>query len=254
MAVAGLIWQRTNIGTAVTGGKTVTAEFANSYKLQAHDSTVKEAGLEVGTVTKVAYTDHGTAMVTMKIDDDAMDSLGSHPSARIEPRTVLGGRYVVELHPGGTGSFDGSIPLAQTAQPVELDRVLEALPTNTRKALRGLVGEAGPTLTKSKKSLHGLLEEAPKVLKPASELKGGELLELPFPEGPGTRTVRVLGLIGKRVGAPEARLACEEITPAEVIEQRKLWSESRMHRQEGEQGRPTKKNRREIEKRRGFFE
>ena len=58
----------------------------------------------------------------------------------------------------------------------------------------------------------------------------------------------------KRVGAPEARLACEEITPAEVIEQRKLWSESRMHRQEGEQGRPTKKNRREIEKRRGFFE
>lgn len=93
-----------------------------------------------------------------------------------------------------------------------------------------------------------------KLLKPASELKGGELLELPYPEGPGTRTVRVLGLIEKRVGAPEARLACEEITPADVIEARKAWSESRMHRQEGEQGRPTKKNRREIEKRRGFFE
>jgi ribosome-associated heat shock protein Hsp15 len=93
-----------------------------------------------------------------------------------------------------------------------------------------------------------------KILKPASELKGGELLELPFPEGPGTRTVRVLGLIEKRVGAPEARQACEELTPPEVIEQRKIWSESRMHRLEGEQGRPTKKDRREIEKHRGFFE
>jgi ribosome-associated heat shock protein Hsp15 len=93
-----------------------------------------------------------------------------------------------------------------------------------------------------------------KILKPASELKGGELLELPYPEGPGTRTVRVLGLIEKRVGAPEARLACEEITPPEVIEQRKIWTESRMHRLEGDQGRPTKRNRREIEKNRGFFE
>jgi ribosome-associated heat shock protein Hsp15 len=93
-----------------------------------------------------------------------------------------------------------------------------------------------------------------KILKPASELKGGELLELPYPEGPGTRIVRVLGLIEKRVGAPEARLACEEITPPEVIEQRKIWSESRMHRLEGDQGRPTKRNRREIEKNRGFFE
>jgi ribosome-associated heat shock protein Hsp15 len=93
-----------------------------------------------------------------------------------------------------------------------------------------------------------------KILKPASELKGGELLELPYPEGPGTRIVRVLGLIEKRVGAPEARQACEEITPPEVVEQRKIWSESRMHRLVGDQGRPTKKNRREIEKNRGFFE
>jgi ribosome-associated heat shock protein Hsp15 len=94
----------------------------------------------------------------------------------------------------------------------------------------------------------------------ASRVKCGEkilkpsLLELPYPEGPGTRIVRVLGLIEKRVGAPEARQACEEITPPEVIEQRKIWSESRMHRLEGDQGRPTKKNRREIEKNRGFFE
>jgi ribosome-associated heat shock protein Hsp15 len=80
------------------------------------------------------------------------------------------------------------------------------------------------------------------------------LLELPFPEGPGTRIVRVLGLIDKRVGAPEARAACEEVTPEEVVEQRKLWSEARSQRLAGDQGRPTKKNRRALEERRGFFE
>ncbi len=100
----------------------------------------------------------------------------------------------------------------------------------------------------------GRVKAGERILKPASELKGSELLELPFPDGPGTRTVRVLGLIDKRVGAPEARLACEEITPADVLEARKVWLESRAQRLIGDQGRPTKKNRRQIEQQRGFFE
>lgn len=110
---------------------------------------------------------------------------------------------------------------------------------------RGLAAKACET---------GRVKAGERVFKPASELRGGELLELPFPEGPGTRTVRVLGLIEKRVGPPEARAACEEITPPEVLEQRKIWNESRAHRLVGDQGRPTKKNRREIDQRRGFFE
>jgi ribosome-associated heat shock protein Hsp15 len=100
----------------------------------------------------------------------------------------------------------------------------------------------------------GRVRTGERIFKASSELKGAELLELPFPEGPGTRVVRVLGLIDMRVGAPEARAACEEITPAEVIEQRKIWSESRAQRLIGEQGRPTKKNRRAMEEKRGFFE
>jgi ribosome-associated heat shock protein Hsp15 len=110
---------------------------------------------------------------------------------------------------------------------------------------RGLAAKACET---------GRVKAGERVLKPASELRGGELLELPFPEGPGTRTVRVLGLIEKRVGPPEASAACEEITPPQVLEQRKIWNESRAHRLVGDQGRPTKKNRREIDQRRGFFE
>lgn len=93
-----------------------------------------------------------------------------------------------------------------------------------------------------------------RVLKASSTLRGGEIIELPFPDGPGTRTVRVVELIEKRVGAPQARLACEDLTTPEVIEIRRNWQDSRSQRKEGEQGRPTKRKRREIEKRRGFFD
>ena len=90
-------------------------------------------------------------------------------------------------------------------------------------------------------------------LKASNVLRGGELLEVPFPEGPGTRTVRVLGLIDRRVSAPLARQACEDVTPEAVLEARRLWSDARTHRKDGDQGRPTKKNRRDLE-RGGFFE
>lgn len=166
--IALLIWQRTNLGTVLGGGRSITAEFVTSYKLQPQDSTVKLAGLEVGTVTGISYTNHGTALIRMKINDNAMNALGSNPTASIEPRTVLGGRYVVELHHGGTGKFQGFIPVTQTTTPVELDRVLEALPASTRKALQSLVGELGPTLTKSKQSLNDLARMAPGVLNPGA--------------------------------------------------------------------------------------
>jgi ribosome-associated heat shock protein Hsp15 len=39
-------------------------------------------------------------------------------------------------------------------------------------------------------------------LKASSSLHPGDLLEIPFPKGPGTRTVRIVALFEKRVGAP----------------------------------------------------
>jgi ribosome-associated heat shock protein Hsp15 len=93
-----------------------------------------------------------------------------------------------------------------------------------------------------------------RVLKASSSLRGGERIELPFPEGPGTRVVRVAELIEKRVGAPQARVACEDLTPPDVIEARRQWQANRSQRKEGEQGRPTKRKRREMERGHGFFE
>lgn len=100
----------------------------------------------------------------------------------------------------------------------------------------------------------GRVKSGGRILKASSTLRGGELLELPFQDGPGTRVVRVLGLIERRVSATLAREACEDITPEDVIEERRLWAASRAQRKEGEQGRPTKRKRREIDRQRGFFE
>jgi ribosome-associated heat shock protein Hsp15 len=89
------------------------------------------------------------------------------------------------------------------------------------------------------------------LLKASSALHPGDVLEIPFPEGPGTRTVAVVSVIEKRVGAPEARACYEESTAPEVFEAQKNWHQARS---EGMRGRPTKKDRREMNRIRGFFE
>lgn len=169
--VLGLLAAKAEITSYFTGGRTVTAEFADSYKLRAHDSSVKISGLTVGTVTDIERTDAGTSIVTMKVDEDALETVGSEPVAKIEGRTLLGGRYAVELHAGGAdGAFDGEIPLARTSAPVELDRVAEALPATAREALQDLAGSAGTTLAASDEELQGLLETAPDVLEPGTDV------------------------------------------------------------------------------------
>jgi phospholipid/cholesterol/gamma-HCH transport system substrate-binding protein len=149
----------------------ITAEFNTQYKLREHDSSVKMAGITVGMVTGIEDTDRGTVRVTMKVDDEVIDKLGARPSAEIEPRTLLGGRYAVELHPGrDDGRFSGAIPADRTNAPVELDTILEALPADARTALQGLVGKAGPSLDNSQDELSGLLETAPDVLDPGADV------------------------------------------------------------------------------------
>lgn len=167
----GLLAAKAEITSYFSGGRTVTAEFADSYKLREHDSSVKISGLTVGTVTDIDRTERGTSIITMKVDEDALATIGSEPVARIEPRTLLGGRYAVELHAGGAkGDFDGEIPLARTSAPVELDRVAEALPATAREALQDLAGSAGRTLATSDEELQGLLEVAPDVLDPGTDV------------------------------------------------------------------------------------
>lgn len=164
LVLVGLAFKN-QIKLALRGGETVTVEFDGNYGLRAGLSKVKVAGLQVGIVSDVSYDD-GKAIVELKVDDDAMDALGSEPSARVSPLTLLGGQYSVELVPGGRGEYDGAVITAdRTSTPVELDKVLSALPSDTRTATQGMVGKLADTLEQGgRDGLEDVLDAGPKVL------------------------------------------------------------------------------------------
>lgn len=170
--VAVVLGFKAPILTKLRSGETITAEFSSSYRLRPNESKVKVVGLKVGVVSSVKYTDRGTALVSMKVDKEALRGLGPKPTAVIAPLTILGGVYSVELRQGGgSGSFtDTSIPMARTGVPVELDRILERLPGDTRAHTRSMVGRLDETLTSSDKAIKKITGTAPGVLDPANEV------------------------------------------------------------------------------------
>ena len=161
--------------TMLRPGSTVEAEFATNYhgKLYADETEVKYAGIVVGVVSDVEQTERGTALVSMKVDDDVVSKLGSRPSARVAPKTVLGGEYAVELSPGGgSGSFtDEIIPVERTRTPVELDRLLESLPAPTRQSLQDVVRDSERTFANGgSDALRELVANVPRTLDPAADV------------------------------------------------------------------------------------
>lgn len=89
------------------------------------------------------------------------------------------------------------------------------------------------------------------VLKRSSAIQIGDILQVPFHEGPGLREIHVLGLIDRRVGAPEAQACYEDKTAPETYEALKEWQAAR---KEAPKGRPTKKDRRAIDQIREAWE
>jgi phospholipid/cholesterol/gamma-HCH transport system substrate-binding protein len=112
-------------------------------------SPVRIAGVNVGKVTTVERGPGNTAIVTMAIDASALP-LHQDATLKIRPRLFLEGNFFVDLSPGTPSSPDlaegGTIPLAQTAEPVQLDQVLDTLKTGTRDDLKLFLHGAGTGL------------------------------------------------------------------------------------------------------------
>lgn len=88
-------------------------------------------------------------------------------------------------------------------------------------------------------------------LKPASTIHPEDRLEIPFSEGPGVREIFVKSVIRLRVGAPAAQACYDELTKPEVFEALREWQAAK---REASKGRPTKRDRREIDKIHGFWD
>lgn len=137
-------------------GFTKANPFANPYELTAvfenassltPDSPVRIAGVEAGVVKKVETFDRqtGAAMVTMELQDVALP-IHEDAELKIRPRILLEGNFFVDVQPGSPNApvleeGEGPIPMAQTAEPVQLGEVLNILKADVRGDLRTLLAE-----------------------------------------------------------------------------------------------------------------
>lgn len=86
---------KNHIITALRSGETRTVRFAGDYFLLERSSNVKVAGVDAGVVKSVEEASDGSAVVEVKITDEVVDRVGSAPSARLRPTTLLDRKSVV---------------------------------------------------------------------------------------------------------------------------------------------------------------
>ena len=112
-------------------------------------SPVRIAGVNVGKVRSVEHIQTNgrpAALVTMEIDKRGLP-LHRDATLKVRPRIFLEGNYFVDLQPGSPSApvlGDGAtIPVQQTAAPVQLGQLLSALQSDTRDDLRTFLREYG---------------------------------------------------------------------------------------------------------------
>ena len=99
---------------------------------------VRIAGVEVGRVTGFKRGPGGTAIIKMAIKGNGRP-IHQDATLKVRPRIFLEGNFFVDLKPGSPSSPEmkrgGTIPLANTATPVQLDQILSELDSPTRANL-----------------------------------------------------------------------------------------------------------------------
>jgi phospholipid/cholesterol/gamma-HCH transport system substrate-binding protein len=110
---------------------------------------VRIAGVDVGKVKRVERGPGALATVTMELEQRALP-LHRDATLKIRPRIFLEGNFFIDLGPGTPSApklkDGGTIPLAQTAIPVQLDQVLSSLRSSNRRDLLDVVEGLGEAL------------------------------------------------------------------------------------------------------------
>jgi len=131
-----------------THGYRLNAVFPTALNISP-GSPVRIAGVNAGKVTAIRRLGHD-GEVSMEISNSGLP-IHRDATLKIRPRLFLEGSWFVELQPGSPGSPKVSsgytIPLGQTAVPVQLEQVLDALNTDTRANLQEFLIEYGKALS-----------------------------------------------------------------------------------------------------------
>ena len=141
-------------------GYRLKAVFATALDIHPQ-SPVRIAGVNVGAVSSISR-EGDTGLVSMEIESSGLP-IHEDATVKIRPRVFLEGNWFVELQPGSpsakTVSSGYTIPLAQTADPVQLDQVLNALNTDTRTNLQNFLIYFGEALTRKPNALENAQQE-----------------------------------------------------------------------------------------------
>jgi phospholipid/cholesterol/gamma-HCH transport system substrate-binding protein len=144
-------------------GFRLNAQFATAVNIKGK-SPVRIAGVNVGKVTSIKRNG-STAVVGMEIESRGLP-IHSDATVKVRPRIFLEGNWFVELQPGSpsakTLSSGATLPITQASDPVQLDQVLDALNTDTRKNLQDFLIGYGDGLTR-KPSAADNAEQDPEV-------------------------------------------------------------------------------------------
>lgn len=136
-------------GWPFPGGYKVTGTFATAASKLTANSPVRIAGVNVGKVESVERGPGGTALVTMRLKDDALP-LHTDATMKIRPRLFLEGNFFVDIRPGTPTAPEledgGAIPIAQTAVPVQFDELLQVFTADTRRDNKELLQEVAAGL------------------------------------------------------------------------------------------------------------
>jgi ABC-type transporter Mla subunit MlaD len=114
-------------------------------------SEVRVSGVKVGqvvSVTRVAGSGQA-GVVTMDLGPDALP-VHADATIKVKPRIFLEGNFYVDLNPGSPAApalkSGSTLPVAQSTGPVQLDRVLSDLNSDSRKNLQTLLQGLGLAL------------------------------------------------------------------------------------------------------------
>ncbi len=180
------------VAIGVYFGFTKHIPFKHGFRLNAVFSTaidvrptspVRIAGVDVGKVSSVKRIGNA-GLVTMEIESAGLP-IHSDATVKIRPRTFLEGNWFMELQPGSpsakTLSSGDTLPITQTADPVQLDQVLDALNTDTRTNLQNFLIGLGDGFTRKPNAAENA-EQDPAV----HGLNGAQALNKAYQEGPAS--------------------------------------------------------------------
>ncbi|HEV2974204.1 MAG TPA: MlaD family protein [Solirubrobacteraceae bacterium] len=195
------------IAIAIYFGFTKAIPFKHGYRLNAQfasalnikpKSPVRIAGVDVGKVTGIARQG-SAALVKMEIESKGLP-IHADATVKIRPRIFLEGNWFVELQPGSpsakTLSSGATLPSTQSSDPVQIDQVLDALNTDTRKNLQEFLIGFGDGLTR-KPSAADNAEQEPEV----REVNAAEALNKTYLRAPAAE--RGAAVVNQAIGGTE---------------------------------------------------